>query len=176
LRELGGNLEIENWFGKGAAFTVRLPKTLSLTRILLIGCGTQLLAIPSAAVERVTDHGSASPISRREAADGEEAGALILDLGRLLGTRRPDKRAEGFIVVVSGSGRRLGLRVDSLFGFRDVVVKQYAIPRQALDVFAGAAILSDGQPCLVLQPARLLSLIPAGSATDAPPLTGTAKS
>jgi two-component system, chemotaxis family, sensor kinase CheA len=172
LRELGGNMEITSEAGAGAAFTLRLPKTLSLTRVLLVASGSQTLAIPSSAIDRVEDYGKPATSGRM---GEEEPRGTVQDLAKLLGLRgRDGVVTDGFVVVLFGTGRRQDLLVDRLIGMRDVVVKRFVAPRQVLDLYAGASILPDGMPCLVLQPGRLLSLLPAAGGADlAPSPTGT---
>ena len=128
-----------------------------------------MLAIPSSAIERVEDYGRPAMIGRlSEAAEAHRG--TVFDLAKLLGLRRRDRVAtEGYVVVLVGAGRRQDLLVDRLIGLRDVVVKRFAAPRQVLGLYAGASILPDGMPCLVLQPGRLLSLLPAAGGADPAP-------
>ncbi len=159
LRELGGDLRLKTEQGKGAAFAITLPKTLSLTRVLLVGCGHELLAIPLAAVERVEDEASGWAVSDDVGSSSSEGQKTIIrGLADLCGYAPIARSAgKGFLVVVGKGSRRVKFVVDNLLGFQDVVIKQFAVPRGMLDLYAGATILPDGLPRLVLDPGRLVA-------------------
>lgn len=167
LRELGGSLEIETDSGRGTTFAIRVPKTLALTRVLLVRCGAETIALRLLSLDRVED--GPEPYARAAMPAWEELSAerIRVDLGRYLACRgsEPKSRwdggaARGFVAVVSGGGRSIELIVDGLLGFQDVVVRRVALPRQVKGYFSGAAVLSNGEPCMVLEPGRLLSASP----------------
>ncbi|MGI8546479.1 MAG: chemotaxis protein CheW, partial [Gemmatimonadaceae bacterium] len=53
-------------------------------------------------------------------------------------------------VTVTARGRRAALIVDDFLGQQDVVVKQFDSPRGNTVSFAGATVLSDGSPALII--------------------------
>ena len=69
-----------------------------------------------------------------------------MGLGEPTERRRP-------AVVIGGGGRRAALVVDALLGQQDVVLEPFAAPAGLPPWFAGATILSDGTPSLMLDPA-----------------------
>jgi two-component system, chemotaxis family, sensor kinase CheA len=168
LREIRGDLRIESDVGRGTAFIMRLPKTLSLTRVLLMGCGKDTIAIPAAGLERIDDragpaNGTADAITRRRATD-----VPTYDLAKLFGDKEMDARSgDGYQVVLEQNGRRVKLEVDTLLGLQDAVIKRFAVPRSAPDLFSGATILTDGRPCLVVDPARLIAALSVKTKAEA---------
>jgi two-component system, chemotaxis family, sensor kinase CheA len=150
LRELGGDLRMRSEKGRGATFIVTLPRTLSLTRVLMVHCGGHRVAMPVAALQRIDapeKAGEAEPVV-------ELADFLRYD-------RRQPASGSGAVLVIGRRARRLGLRVDAVLGFQDLVVKRFARPRLTPDVFAGAAVLADGTTCLVVDGGRLVAAAPA---------------
>jgi two-component system chemotaxis sensor kinase CheA len=60
------------------------------------------------------------------------------------------------VVVIARGERRAGVIVDELVGQQEIVVKQYEPVRDALPLFSGATILSDGAPALIVDVGNLL--------------------
>jgi two-component system chemotaxis sensor kinase CheA len=68
----------------------------------------------------------------------------------------PDRQQARVPVIVLELGdRRTGLIVDALVGQQEIVVKSFESPKGTLPVFAGATILGDGKPALILDAAGL---------------------
>lgn len=160
VQELGGTMTVESEPGVGTTFTLRLPLTLSIVRVLQVEAGGETYAVPTAAVEEVAE----------VAADGDRIGGVgdatelrgeelpLLHLPALLAV--PARAAPPVptpMVVVSAGGRRFGVLVDALRGQSDAVVKHFDAPLRTVPVFAGVTLLSDGRPALILDPERLAS-------------------
>jgi two-component system, chemotaxis family, sensor kinase CheA len=174
-REVGGDLRIASRPGRGSRFTLVLPRTLSQTKVLLAGSCGQIVGIPAGALRRIEDEGQLAP-GVPEAQDGERERPSIevVDLGGLLGTAGGETPGNpAFLVVLGDAERRIKLRVDTLIGLQEVVVRRFARPRGMSEAFGGATILADGTPCLIIEPLRLLRDRPAGSAGEWTKLTGT---
>jgi two-component system chemotaxis sensor kinase CheA len=61
------------------------------------------------------------------------------------------------VIVVETAGRRFGIVVDGIGDTTDVVVKPLTRATRSIRLFAGVAILSDGEPSLILDVAGLAS-------------------
>lgn len=143
---LGGTLELRTVEGKGTAITLRLPLSVAVVRALLARVGAETYAIPFTHVEETL----ALP------EDGESAVSAdappMLFLYERLGTDAPAPRrgSRGAGVTVRARGRRVTLVVDEFVGQQDVVVKRFDVPRGATIPFAGATVLADGAPALIV--------------------------
>jgi two-component system chemotaxis sensor kinase CheA len=58
--------------------------------------------------------------------------------------------AGGIIVVVEAEGGRVALRVDSLLGQQQIVVKNLEANYRRVDNISGATIMGDGRVALIL--------------------------
>lgn len=161
VRELGGDLRVFTEEGRGTTFTLTLPKTLSLTRVMLVGCGGEMLAIPMGAVERIEDEFQGRVQTLNDAGrKGEVEPALTVALEALCGLpARPRQPGGGYFLVLAKRGVPVKVRVDQLYGFRDVVIKRFAIPKRTRDLYAGAMVLPDGRARLVLDPGRIVARV-----------------
>jgi two-component system chemotaxis sensor kinase CheA len=158
----GGRVEIASQEGTGTLFRLHLPLSASITRALLLRCDGEDYALPLRAVVE----------SLRLAPDllHEMNGAAVLtwrggvlpglDLGVTFGTA-PDRRREGYAVVVEDGGRQRALFADQVLGIREIVVKQLDSALGAPPGIAGSTVLGDGRAVLILDPMGLLAISPA---------------
>jgi two-component system sensor histidine kinase and response regulator WspE len=153
VREVGGHVSAQSLLGKGTAFHLELPLTLSVIRALVVLISGQQFAVPLSRIDRVLrvpdDQIDALEERRFFQLEQEQVGlvpaAQVLELPVSQGA--DDTR---FVLVISDALNRYGLEVDELIGQRDLVV----LPLDARlgkipDVSAGA-VREDGTPLLIL--------------------------
>lgn len=159
LQSLGGSLDIESEPGRGSRFILSLPMTISIIQVLLVACGSMVVAFPVTKVLRTVDLKRDAIISRGRRKMfllGEEE-IPLMSLHRLLGFRlHPTKGPSVPAVVVEMKGRAVGLVVDRFAGQQDVFVKPLGRPLNRMPGLSGAAILGDGHVIFILDPANLV--------------------
>jgi len=74
----------------------------------------------------------------------------LVRLGRILGCPEEESGARLLLVLCEMRGRLVGLAVDRLVGYREVVVKSLGKALKALRGFAVVTILGDGSTVLIL--------------------------
>ncbi len=161
VRALGGAMNIRSVPGQGTTMVIRLPLTLAIVRALLARVGDEVYAIPLAHVNETIE---LSPdmlrtVKGREVLLARDEVLPLLRLRTLVGmseyTAASDIDLEHVIVIDLGD-RRAGLVIDELTGQEEIVVKQYDAPRDGLRWFAGATLLGDGTPSLIVDVSSLL--------------------
>ncbi len=73
----------------------------------------------------------------------------LVQLGGTGPTRQP-------VIIVQVGDRRTGLVVDRVVGQQDIVARAFDMPRGTAPFFAGATVLGEGEPVLILDAARLV--------------------
>jgi two-component system chemotaxis sensor kinase CheA len=74
----------------------------------------------------------------------------LLELATLLGCPQESRPSFRAVVLSEMRGRLVGLAVDRLIGYREVVVKSLGKALKGLRGFAGVTILGDGSTVLIL--------------------------
>lgn len=163
LQALGGTMEIHAAAGEGTAFTLKLPLSLAIVRCLQVAVGTEAYLVPLSSVREVVEVVEAELVRDD---DGEwmkgredQEDVPLLRMAPFLGI---GDGGGGFgphpVVVVETSEGGFGLVVDALVGQHESVLKPFDAAAGMLPVFAGAALMSDGRPSLVLDVNRIAAL------------------
>jgi two-component system chemotaxis sensor kinase CheA len=156
IAKLGGVIDVQSEVGIGTKFTITLPITLAIIRVLLVEVSNHVFAIPLANVrEAVTlDENGVFMVDEHEAMTLR---GTSLRLCRLCshfdlenGKRRGGRAQKRFVVVTTAGASRIGLVVDRLVGGQDVVMKALGPSLRNVRGFAGAAELGDQRLGLVI--------------------------
>lgn len=161
VEDAGGAIQVASEPGRGAVFTVRLPKGVS-TQIIagyLVRAHGHAFVLP---LERVRETFKVLPDEVGEIAGGalvvRRGGQVLplLPLPRVFGADGPPVPARGGPVVVALSRRQpLALAVDAVLGVHKVVLRPLqGLPEDGL-LFTAGALLGDGAVALVLDLDRL---------------------
>jgi len=162
IKQLGGSLAIDSASGQGTTFTVRLPFTLAVTQAVMVRLGEHQFAVPMSAVQGV------ARIERKEFASRLDSGAAVFayagdefalhDLAHLLNvsvTRR-DTEPQLPLLLIRAGDQRAAIRIDSVLGSREVVVKSVGPQVNSVPGIFGATILGDGSVVMILDLPPLL--------------------
>lgn len=152
VESLRGSLAIESILGQGSTFTLKLPLTLAVVAVLLVEVGSERYALPVSYVEEILEVES-EEIQRSQGQEMVARDGVLLPLVRLrrvLGCPEEESSAYLLLVVCEMRGRLVGLAVDRLVGYREVVVKSLGKALKSLRGFAGVTVLGDGSTVLIL--------------------------
>ncbi len=164
IRQLGGSLVIESERGRGTTFNIRLPFTLAVTQAITVRAGETTFAIPMTSVQAV------SRIRRQEMAERLASGErnvsyagedyALHDLSELLGFGAANIPEEGSgqlpLLMVRAGNLRAAIRIDTVIGSREIVVKPISPQISNVPGMFGATILGDGSVMLILDLAPLV--------------------
>jgi chemosensory pili system protein ChpA (sensor histidine kinase/response regulator) len=162
IKQLGGSLTIDSVVGNGASFRVRLPYTLAVSQAVLVRVAEHMFAIPMVGVQGIVrlSHENYKDRVAEARPKVEYAGDdyEIYELDNVLGLPAAmlDDGAQVPLLMVRSGDLRVALRVDSLLGGREIVVKPVGPQLARIPGVFGATILGDGAVVVILDVAALL--------------------
>ncbi len=158
--ELKGAIQVETKEGQGCAFSIRLPLTLAMFRLLLVTAGSRVFALPATAVCEIVTVPRAELIEvvNRSAVRLREQIIPVEKLARVLGIadggeREPD---QALLIIVATGNEKLGLVVDALLTEEDMVVKPLPPHLANVRLVSGVAVGSGNGIINVLRVPALL--------------------
>ena len=149
INRLNGSIDVSTVPGGGTKFTIRLPLTLAIVRCMLFGLPHGVFAVP---MENI--RGEFLPLVDIHDVFRWAEGEARLPLA-------------GDVAVLHAAGRSIGLRVGTLLGSQDIVVKSLDDNFRHVRGLGGASILGDGKVCLLLDVATAIELV-SGRRTKMP--------
>ncbi len=158
IEALGGRVELDSRPGIGTTMALYVPITAAVQRVLLLGLGSETVAIPIAKVDRVVEV---------DAATIEDAGSekftlvddepvLVIDLGHRLGLRPAANEGAVPLVLAQVREERVGLLVERLDGQQEIYVKPPPRILAQARVLSGLTVLGNGRPVFLLDLAQLV--------------------
>jgi two-component system, chemotaxis family, sensor kinase CheA len=175
VRRLGGELEVETEPGRGTMFTLLVPISLALLRVLMAERAGVLFAIPISAVTEVVEASDPLVLQGRSALEIRGEPVPLADPVAVLGGATGPVTEPRQAIVAAAGGVRAALACDLVVGDEEVLVRPLGRLLSATPGYLGAAVVGDGRVALVLDPAYVMPvaaregarLEPAAARTDA---------
>ncbi|HEY0192353.1 MAG TPA: response regulator, partial [Kofleriaceae bacterium] len=165
-RALGGEVRVTTTPGRGTSIALEVPCAVLSVPVLTVIAGDRTIAIPQAAVQRVT---SLAPGELARGSLADEAGACkLIALARLLDA--PVGVPTTAVVLAEGT-TRAAIAIDRVAAIAQLVVRRLAASIPASPVIGGVALDAAGEPRPVLDPAAVIAAVHAlrPQPGDAPP-------
>ncbi|SKA86117.1 two-component system, chemotaxis family, sensor kinase CheA [Caloramator quimbayensis] len=157
ISSLGGTVDVISEAGKGTAFVIRLPLTLSIIQALLVKVGQETFAISLGFIEKVINM-NIDDIKKTNKKDVIVYRDNIIPIVRLSDKLNveDENSKQKYVVIVKVGEKTAGLLVDSLLGQQEIVIKPMGRMLQNLKEYVGATILGDGLVTLILNVAAFV--------------------
>lgn len=158
IEALGGRVELDSRPGLGTTTCLYVPITAAVQRVLLLGLGSETVAIPIRRVEHVVEVDAATieEAGREKFAVIDDEPVLVIDLAAHLGLAPAALSGMHPLVLAEFREQHVGLLADRLDGQQEIYVK--ALPRllSGARVLSGMTVLGDGRPVFLLDLGHLV--------------------
>ena len=164
IEELGGNINVSSESGKGAVFTISMPKTVS-TQIIhgyIIIVNSSRYVLPLERVVRCFRPNKDQLTSILEqgscVSDGEKM-LDVYDIAEIFGvpTMGLTDYSQGIMVVVETKKGNIALHVDKIEGVQQIVLKEIEGLMNESSIYRGGAVMGDGSVAMVVDMDKLFN-------------------
>ncbi len=170
LKEIRGDIRVDTTPGQGTTFTLTVPFTLSVARVLLVESNGMLLAFTTDAIEEMlllrSDMVLTTPGSEVLRWEGEMIPLTRLGSWLKFYCPRRVTMSEGIpsiseptVLMISQGDHLQGIQVDRCWGEQEVAIRQVEEPLVMPPGFATCAILGDGKVVPLVDASELLRWI-----------------
>jgi two-component system, chemotaxis family, sensor histidine kinase and response regulator PixL len=168
LQQVRGNIYIETEAGLGTTYTLTVPMTLSIVRVLLAECNKMLLAFPTDAIEEMVllKPEMVYQKDNQSVFDWEDFTVPLLRLEEWLKFPRTPRHMDTDAVpiidhpsvfLVAQGDSLVGIQVDRYWGEQEVSIRQVDGTLKLPAGFAGCTILGDSRIAPLIDTSELLS-------------------
>ena len=153
VQEVGGLVRVTTSAGRGTAFHLQLPITLSVLRTLLVEISGEPYAFPLARIDRIImlPRDQLLQLEDRQycQVDGDNVG--LISAHQVLEREETASHADSVpVLVISDRLDRYGIVVDRFLGERDLVVRPLDPRLGKVRDLNAAALMEDGTPALIV--------------------------
>ncbi len=167
IASLGGSIKVKSLPQEGTTFTIQIPLTLAIIKVLFVEVGDRIYAIPLAGTEKLVN------VSSRYIKGAVNHESIVLNkeyipiarLDVMFGMASLELDTQPVVIVRAGE-ERLGLAVHSFLNTQEVVLKPLNKLVGENNYFAGSTITGSGEAVLILDVANLI-LSKSATAKDA---------
>jgi two-component system chemotaxis sensor kinase CheA len=158
IEKIGGSVDVHSRVGQGTTVRIRIPLTLAIIKVLVVGGAGDRYAIPQVSIVelvRVEGEKARKGIHRVHGVLVYRYRDRLLPLVNLNQVLKVQADAPGEddgvnIVVLQAADRQFGLVVDGINDTQEIVVKPLWRHLKSLACFAGATVMGDGKVALIL--------------------------
>jgi len=166
IESLNGGIEVFTTPSSGTKFRIRIPLSMAIVTALKVKIQGRLLAVPiSVILETIKiQENDIYEIDKFETISIRESHVSLLRLGREMGMDdihnvKSASNSRKPVVIVQFNDTRMGLLVDELIGYEDMVIKSLSNNYEEIEGLAGVSILGRGEICLILDVQKLIENI-----------------
>ncbi len=180
LKQIRGDIHISSVPNQGTTFTITIPYTLSMVRVLLVEAASLLLAVPTEAVAEMVLAERYPPLETfgSPVIDWEGIMVPLIELEQYFHFARPYRtpEAEGTpiindptLMIIAQGEAALALKIDRYWGEQEVTIRQVDSDLPLPAGFSGCTILGNGRIVPLLDPLSLFDRL--GETGDRPHLS-----
>lgn len=172
VEELKGSIKVTSKKGHGTRFSIRLPMTLAVMRVLLFSASNVTFAVNTRYVSEIVRVAESEIITvlNKKAIRLREQLIPLADLQTLL--RLPDhhgvKKDNALLLLVHIGSEQLGLIIDILLDEEDMVIKALPAHMRSVRLVSGVAISAKNEVINILHVPEIIKAASEASVAHGP--------
>ncbi|MEA5464345.1 hybrid sensor histidine kinase/response regulator [Leptothoe sp. PORK10 BA2] len=178
LEQIRSDVKVDTQPGIGTTFTISVPFTLSIVRVLLVESGGMQLAFPTDGIEEMLRFNTVQIFDSpdQKVINWQGLTVPLIHLDQWLEFRCPQRNSiteaapiinEPSILIISHGERLSGIYIDRFWGEREVVIRQVENVISLPPGFSGCTILEDGHVVPLADATKLMEWIDNDEVEDA---------
>ncbi len=160
VHKMKGTVSVNSTPGKGTTFTVRLPMTLAIMRVLLVKAHNETFAVPLAAVTQILriEKDRIERLGQEQIIRLDGKVYPLIRLGDVLNLKQSSLHSVDRppVLILNLGEKRVALAVDQILEAREVVIKSLGNHLRRVHAMTGATLMGDGTVVLILNPSDLV--------------------
>ena len=151
IEKMNGQAYIDSEEGQWTKLTIKLPLTLAIMRALIVKVEDELFAIPLNTVTELVKlkEGLIKTVDKNEVMVLRKAVIPLVDLLRTFSINREENK-DGYVIICNVGEKTVGIKVHSVVGQEEVVIKPLGEFLKNIKGISGATIRGDGKVILIL--------------------------
>lgn len=162
VAKLRGAINIDSELGKGTRFIIKLPLTLAIIQGLLVTVRDETVVIPLSSVLEVVriSNEQIHNVNRKQVIKLRDTVIPLVSIDSLLYQKEEEeKTGYQYVVIVGIAEKKFGIKVDTLIGQKEVVIKTLGEYLGSIRGIAGSTIMGDGRVVMIIDLAELLNIM-----------------
>lgn len=156
VEAMQGRIGVDNRPGHGVTFTLTVPTSLAMTRVLVVTAQDVNYALPLLAVEKILDAENTFMSGGRPMLKVDGVTLPLVSLASLLELNMDGAIERPLVIVMGVAEQRIGLMVDDVVTEQELAVKTLQKPLTRIRNISGAALMGNGDPIVVLNPVDMI--------------------
>jgi two-component system chemotaxis sensor kinase CheA len=159
IEKMNGQVYVDSEEDQWTRLTMKLPLTLAIMKALIVQVGQEFFAIPlSIVVELVKlQETKVKTIDRNEVVVLRDRIIPLVNLGGVLESTNGTEQQDSSIIICNVFDKTIGLKVRSVIGQEEVVIKPLGEFLRHVKWVGGATIRGDGKVILILDIATIIN-------------------
>lgn len=160
IEQLKGSIQTESEEGQYTRFTLRVPLTLAILRVLIVALAEDLFAFPLSSITEIIKISVDDIIDvvNQKAIRLREKIIPLVNLSRILELPQGEQTPETLVVLLAMGSEKLGVMVDTLISEENIEIKPLPGHMKNIEVIAGASISGKSEIISLLHVPKIFEL------------------
>jgi two-component system chemotaxis sensor kinase CheA len=161
VEQVGGSVDVKSTVGSGSLFRIQIPQSLAVIEGVVVTCGSNRYVVPMSQVQETINIKSQKVYKDKLGLGScfELRGTVVplYYLQDLLFKKTSDAKSSGTALLFNIEEHLVAIEVDDVLRAQQIVIKPFSNGIAPQKGWAGACVLGDGLPTLIVDPADLLN-------------------